>query len=190
MSKAGGFRKLGILGLGRIGRAIAEVASMLKIQVSYHSRRPVADVPWPYHASVLADYLRRHLLARRMDFTFETVMSSPDKVAFLSEARAAGYRTYLYYVATDDPIINVSRVRSRVSLGGHTVPETKIIERYNRSLSLLRAAVANTSRAYVFDNSGNEQQHVWLAEVTEGRKVEIKSDRVPAWLTSSLLSPS
>jgi predicted ABC-type ATPase len=144
--------------------------------------------PTSYHASVLVDYLRRHLLARRMDFTFETVMSSPDKVAFLSAARAAGYRTYLYYVATDDPIINVSRVRSRVSLGGHTVPETKIIERYNRSLALLRAAVASTSRAYIFDNSGNEQEHVWLAEITEGRTMEIKSDRVPAWLTSSLLS--
>ena len=34
-----------------------------------------------YLASVAADFLRRELLRQQVSFTFETVMSSPDKVA-------------------------------------------------------------------------------------------------------------
>lgn len=49
-----------------------------------------------YHASVAADFLRHKLLEQRVSFSFETVMSSPDKVALLEKAQALGYRTYLY----------------------------------------------------------------------------------------------
>lgn len=48
-----------------------------------------------YWASVLADFIRHKLLVSKVSFTFETVMSSPDKVAFLQKAQQAGYRTYL-----------------------------------------------------------------------------------------------
>lgn len=138
-----------------------------------------------YFASVAADFIRRRLLDARADLTFETVMSSPDKVALLGEARARGYRTYLYYVATRDPAINITRVRHRVRAGGHAVPEDKIVSRYHRSLALLYDAVRVTDRAYVFDNSGRER--VWLAEVTDGRHLELRTDRVPAWFRRALL---
>lgn len=92
-----------------------------------------------YLASVASDFLRQKLLAARETFTLETVMSHPSKVNLLVQAQAAGYRTYLYFVATDDPDINVSRVRNRVRLGGHPVPEDRIRTRYHRSLNLLFA---------------------------------------------------
>jgi lactate dehydrogenase-like 2-hydroxyacid dehydrogenase len=41
-------RRLGVLGLGRIGRAVATRASAFGMSVSYHSRRPLADVPYAY----------------------------------------------------------------------------------------------------------------------------------------------
>jgi predicted ABC-type ATPase len=80
-----------------------------------------------YFASVLSDFLRRKLLDSSKSFTFETVMSAPDKVELLSEARRRGYRTYLYFVATEDPAINVERVKNRVASGGHKVPESSSI---------------------------------------------------------------
>lgn len=79
-----------------------------------------------YIASVLADFLRRRLLQQQASFTMETVMSSADKVELLKVAQSRGYRTYLYFVATEDPAINVSRVQNRVRQGGHSVPEDKI----------------------------------------------------------------
>lgn len=109
-----------------------------------------------YVASVAADFLRRRLLEARASFTLETVMSHPGKVALLEQAQRLGYRTYLYFIATDDPEINVSRVKTRVQRGGHAVPEDKIIKRYHASLGLLMDAIRHTNRAYVFDNSGED----------------------------------
>ena len=140
-----------------------------------------------YFASAIADFLRQQMLARRVSFTLETVMSSPDKVALLEKAQRLGYRTYLYFVATDDPAINISRVRTRVKLGGHAVPEDKIVSRYHRSLGLLRDAIRHTNRAYIFDNSNDGKSRTWLAEITDGREFEAKTDRLPAWLRRAVL---
>lgn len=137
-----------------------------------------------YHASALSDFIRHRLLAAGKSFTFETVMSSRDKVEFLRKAKEAGFRTYLYFIATEDPQINVSRVRFRAENGGHPVPENKIHERYGKSLALLNEALKHTDRAYLFDNSGEAK--VWLAEVTDGDRMEFKTDTVPAWLTTAL----
>lgn len=134
-----------------------------------------------YLASVVADFIRQRLLAQKVSFTFETVMSSPDKVDLLRKAQSLSYRTYLYYIATDDPEINISRVRNRVALGGHAVPEDKIASRYKRSLDLLMEAIRHTDRAYIFNNSSHQQDRTWLAEITDGHVLEMKTDRMPAW---------
>lgn len=132
-----------------------------------------------YFASVCADFIRNKLLRQGDSFTFETVMSSYDKVEFLKLARSLGYRTYLYYIATNDPLINISRVKQRVSFGGHDVPADKIVSRYTRSLENLWAAIQQTSRAYIFDNSKNE--HSWLCEITDAKDVNILQKSVPQW---------
>lgn len=54
--------RLGIVGLGRIGQTIARRASGFEMPVRYHSRRPVAGVPWVHERSLPAlaawcDYL-------------------------------------------------------------------------------------------------------------------------------------
>lgn len=135
------------------------------------------------------EFLRQKLLAQQSSFTFETVMSHASKVALLAQAQAAGYRTYLYFVATDDPAINLSRVRNRVKLGGHDVPADRIVERYRRSLDLLLVAIRHANRAYVFDNSGDstDGKQTWLAEITDGKNLELKTDRIPAWFKRSVL---
>ena len=97
-----------------------------------------------YFASVLVDFLRQKLLERKVSITFETVMSHRSKVELLAQAQPAGYRTYLYFIATDDPEINISRVRNRVKMGGHAVPEDRIAARYHRSLELLMEAIRLT----------------------------------------------
>lgn len=141
-------------------------------------------IPSGYFASVAADFIRKKLLANLASFTFETVMSFPDKIELLKHAQSKGYRTYLYYVATESPEINVSRVRYRVSLGGHSVPEDKIVSRYHRSIDLLAQAIQSTNRAYIFDNSTHE--HVWLAEITNGKNVELKTSQLPSWFQKVL----
>ncbi len=120
-----------------------------------------------YFASVASDFLQRNLLDQKLSFTLETVMSHPSKVNLLADAQTRGYRTYLYYVATNDPAINIARVKTRVARGGHDVPADRITDRYHRFLSLLMEAIRYSNRAYIFDNSGEHRdgRHVWLAEI-------------------------
>lgn len=139
-----------------------------------------------YHAAVLSDFIRQQLLAMRQSVSFETVMSGPDKIDLLCAARRSGYRTYLYFVATDDPAINIERVAFRVEQGGHGVPRQKVIERYERSLAKLMDAIRCTDRAYIFDNTGDEL--VLLAEITGGQEIELKVDEVPHWFARAVLA--
>lgn len=138
-----------------------------------------------YYASICADFIRHQLLKSKISFTFETVMSSRDKVDFLKKAQEAGYRTYLYFIATQDPIVNISRVNNRVKLGGHSVPEDKIVSRYYRSLELLSEAVKYSTRAYIFDNSSQEKS--WIAQINNAREFEFKSETIPEWVDKYLL---
>ncbi|MDP2894536.1 MAG: zeta toxin family protein [Sulfurimonas sp.] len=138
-----------------------------------------------YYASICADFIRHQLLKSKISFTFETVMSSRDKVDFLKKAQEAGYRTYLYFIATQDPIVNISRVNNRVKLGGHSVPEDKIVSRYYRSLELLSEAVKYSTRAYIFDNSSQEKS--WIAQINNAKEFEFKSETIPQWVDKYLL---
>ncbi len=136
-----------------------------------------------YYASAIAEMLRNYLLKSGISFSFESVMSHEDKVQFLKKAQESGYRTYLYYVATDDPAINIIRVKNRVNAGGHQVPERKIIDRYYRSINLLREAIKYTNRAYIFDNSG--EQSILMVEITNGTDWEDKSDIIHSWFVET-----
>ncbi len=65
----------------------------------------------PYLASIASDLLRQALLIARKPFSFETVMSHKSKIDFLAQAQESEFCTYLYYVATEDVEINISRVQ-------------------------------------------------------------------------------
>lgn len=137
-----------------------------------------------YHASALSDFLRRELLSANISFSFETVMSNEDKVLFLKSAQAAGFKTYLYYVATEYVEINIERVNIRVENGGHPVPEDKIRKRYTGSLALLIDAIEYSNRAFIIDNSGDKPE--LIAEVTNGDTIEMKTDEMPHWFKIAL----
>jgi predicted ABC-type ATPase len=149
--------------------AVSIDANVLKIQGAFQSG---------YCIAVFADLLRRKWLEARQSFTFETVMSSRDKLDLMHDATRAGFRTYLYYICTDTPIINEQRVAIRALKGGHDVPRDKIASRYERSLALLPEAISLVDRAFLFDNS--EQSHQLVAEF-EGAKLIAVAASPPTW---------
>lgn len=140
-----------------------------------------------YIAADIAEWLRRMLLQQQSSLTYETVMSHVGKLDFMSEARKKGYRVYLYYIATNDPDININRVNIRMAQKGHGVDPAIIRNRYYKSLSNLKQALKYTDRAFVFDNSGEHSK--LLAEVTNGREVhlQVDSSELPKWFIDYLL---
>ncbi len=138
-----------------------------------------------YSAALIADFVRYTLVAQNISFSFETVMSHPGKIEFFKSAKEKGYKTYLYFVATDDTNININRVKSREKKGGHSVDEHKIITRYNRSLALLIDALRFADRAYILDNSG-KSNFVLFEKKNNGRGY-MKSEKLPSWFEKAVI---
>ncbi|MBS1590452.1 MAG: hypothetical protein JST52_12655 [Bacteroidetes bacterium] len=139
-----------------------------------------------YIAAVIAEFLRHILLRYNSSFSFETVMSHQSKVDFLKKAKDKGFKTYLYFIGTQDPLININRVKIRVSKGGHAVDQEKIVKRYYHSMELLSQAFLNADRAFIFDNSTDGETKNLLIE-KKGDHVEVFVDEIPEWVQIYLL---
>ncbi|HEY7425131.1 MAG TPA: hypothetical protein VH682_12950 [Gemmataceae bacterium] len=163
------------------GRLRADHPFLQAVQVANGRVLAPASVCDNYVAAALVDILREELLVAGRSFSFETVMSHRSKIDFFARARAAGYRTYLYFLATESSHLNIYRVKNRAALGGHDVPEDKIVERYKRCLELVGEALSHAYRAFLFDNSGAEP--VWLAQLTSDGRFQLKvaEDSLPVW---------
>lgn len=139
-----------------------------------------------YIAADVAEFIRLNLINTSLSFSFETVMSDSKKIDFLKSAKKSGYRIYLYYFSTKDPMINVNRVSLRMAQHGHSVDPQIIESRYYRSLENLKEAVLVSDRAYIFDNSGKAS--ILIAEINEGKNVRVfDPENPPEWFVKYLV---
>lgn len=121
-----------------------------------------------------AEQIRRMLLNGHKDFTFETVLSTDRNLELLRQAKEQGYEIHAVFVLTNDPRINVMRVKSRVKAGGHDVPEEKIISRYEKSLRNVSQLVRIADHTRILDNSGDEPHLI----------CEVLNQQVTIWETA------
>ncbi len=137
----------------------------------------------PYAAARTADALRRELVKLRESFIFETVFSDPvqDKLAFLKEAAACGYKVVLIYVGIAGPQVSEERVAMRVSQGGHDVPTEKLKSRFSRTLVNLKGAIRELPHVLVFDNDDLSRPFRSVAVFERGRLVK-SAPPIPRWL--------
>lgn len=104
-------------------------------------------------AAQMAEAMREKCIKEHKSFTFETVLSTDRNLKLLKKAKAEGYFIRCIYVLTCDPNINVARVKSRESQGGHGVPEDKIISRYKKALDLIPELINVCDVMHIYDNS-------------------------------------
>lgn len=140
-------------------------------------------------AQVVCTGLRERYLELKLSLTYESVMSHLSHLQYIKRAKQAGYKTYLYYVCINDPFVNIERVKQRVELGGHNVPEDKIRSRYDNSLSHLYDMSMLCDRVYFFDNSYEQEL---FAEKSENNLLKIKVSKYnklqPIWFQDNVLS--
>ena len=89
----------------------------------------------------------------RKDFTFETTLGGNTMASLLEKASAAGIEVRIWYVGLESADLHIARVRSRVGLGGHDIPEAKVRERYARSRMNLIQLLPHLAELKVFDNT-------------------------------------
>lgn len=88
-------KRLGIVGLGRIGMAIAKRAAGFEMEISYHNRNKRSDVPYHYCETVEA-------LATQSDFLVAAVAGGEGSKAMISSAA-------LIALGPDGYFINIAR---------------------------------------------------------------------------------
>lgn len=103
--KASG-RRAGIMGLGRIGRDIADRLAAFKTDIHYHSRSEKETPGWTYHADPVA-------LAEAVDDLFVALVGGPETEGYVS-AEVIGA------LGPDGVIVNISR--------GSTIDEAAMLD--------------------------------------------------------------
>lgn len=132
-------------------------------------------------AAQLATQQRYECLEKHTDFVFETVLSSDEKLEFLQKAHKEGFFIRLFFVCTSDPEINVNRITKRYLNGGHEVPISKVISRYYKSLTNAMLAIPFVDRAYIYDNSVDNELPKLLFRTSQGKIVKQYIESIPEW---------
>ncbi len=99
-------KTVGILGLGRIGKAIAARAQAFQMQVVYHGRNAQENVPYPYYADLVE-------MARDVDWLVVIAPSTPQTKGIVS-------REVLEALGPEGRLVNMAR--------GDLVDEAALIE--------------------------------------------------------------
>ncbi len=119
-------RRVGIVGLGRIGKAIARRLEAFGLEIAYHGRRAQEDVPYPFHASLVD-------MARAVDVLMVVTPGGPETRHLVDAA-------VLSALGPDGILINVAR--------GTVVDERALIE-------ALASRTILTAGLDVFDDEPN-----------------------------------
>ena len=133
------------------------------------------------NAAIYCEQLREQCIQEGKSLIFETVLSAPDKVNFIKRAIKKGYFVRLFFVSTENPQINASRIAKRVMEGGHDVPITKIISRYSKSILNCQKLASLVDRLYVYDNSKDGETAQILFRLNNGAIAKQYVDDIKLW---------
>lgn len=138
-------------------------------------------------AAQMATKQRYECLETGTDFVFETVFSSDEKLEFIRKAKDAGFFIRIFYVCTESPLINVSRIALRYMNGGHEVPISKTISRYYGSLRNISKAISIADRVYLYDNSVEKAEPRLILRTSDGKIAKKYTDDIPLWVKKVIL---
>lgn len=128
-------KKMGILGLGRIGSAIAQRAAAFGLTLSYHSRNPKPDIPYRYYGDLVE-------MARDVDILMVIAPGGPGTKGIVS-------RAVMEALGPSGTLINVAR--------GTLVDEPAMVE-------LLAAGKLGAAGLDVFENEPHVPEALFRME--------------------------
>lgn len=115
-------------------------------------------------AAQFLDFLKKHPVLKKSSIADEVI----------AKISLSGSKLYLNGVVFDSYLASAISDYIRHQLNKH-------------SLDLLADAIITSDRAFIFDNSGIPGGHVWLAEITNSRELEIQSSELPNWFNDAVL---
>jgi len=71
---------------------------------------------------------------RKLSFAFETTLSGRGYIRLIRRLKEKGYKVHLFFLSVENVEVSLSRIKERVSKGGHDVPERVVRRRFQRSM--------------------------------------------------------
>lgn len=136
------------------------------------------------HAMPYTEELRNRLIESEVSFSIETVFSDSRKLVMVSDLKKEGYRIFVVWIGTENPIINAERAMKRQEEGGHFVPRDKVHARYYKSMDNLSKLVEISDSAIVLDNS--IEPYVVIRKSNGCYHLE-EEKKCPAWINVYLM---
>ena len=117
------------------------------------------------------------LIGEKVDFAFETTLSTKSYHSLIKTAKSYDYKIWLLFFWLPAPEMAIARVTSRVKEGGHFIPRDVIIRRYNRGLAnLVNIYLQLSDNWFVLDNSLLKPQ--LIAEGNENIAIHIINEEL------------
>ncbi len=138
----------------------------------------------PAHAGREALRRRQAALAAGRSHLLETTLAGSGILRHMAAARQEGWRIILHYVSVASQDQALDRIRNRVALGGHDIPEADARRRFERSHANLPIAMILADLTLLYDNSGSDQPHREVAILGDGTLWA--ADVVPGWAAAAL----
>lgn len=116
---------------------------------------------------------------RRADFGFETTLSGRSYLGLIRRLKNQGYAVHFFFLWLSGVDLALSRIKDRVSEGGHDVPEADVRRRFDRSIkNFLELYRPLGDSWFLFDNSLRTPAAIALEE--QGRLRIVKPDTYKA----------
>jgi len=108
----------------------------------------------------------KYLFQKRKNFSIETTLATRSLIKMIRESQKNGYNVTVLYFWLSSPELAIARVRARVAIGGHNIPEDTIRRRYHMGLDyFFHQYVPLCDRWILADNS-----EIPFTVVAEGSK--------------------
>ena len=99
------------------------------------------------------------LAKARADFAFETTLSGQTHLSRLKRWKFLGYRIEIAFLLLASPQIAIRRIAERVKQGGHDVPQSDVLRRFERGWKNFCTFYRPLADSWaVYDNSGKGPQ--------------------------------
>jgi predicted ABC-type ATPase len=121
-------------------------------------------------------------------FNQETTLTGRTIISHINQAKANGFKVYLYYVGLENVDLSIARVSQRKRKGGHGISEEDLRRRYITSFEMLKLILPLCDRVQIYDNSKEHFEFDALSPllIVKDKIIELWTKNCPQYLKDVL----
>lgn len=113
-----------------------------------------------------------------LSFNQETTLCGASIIKNILRAKSLGYNITIHYVGVASAEVAKERIKMRVAMGGHGIPDADVDRRYVESFRKLKEVMPLCDEVILYDNTTKLN---WVATYKDNKLVWQNRDALPDW---------